>query len=791
MVSKVIRCLVLSGVALPAMTIASAAQAQATGEAGDQAERSSQFDVIVVTAQKRSQDLQDVPIAVAAIGGETIASANIQGQIDLPKVTPNLNFTSNSGFASAYIRGVGTQFGNPGLEPSVSVYFDDIYVPRAGSALFNFADVERIEVLKGPQGTLYGRNATGGAIRIITKQPTDEFEARLSGTYGSYDTFIVDGTLNVPLADTLALRVSARHDENKGYVKNLNIGGDADGNTRGQNRNTEIYLAKLKYENGPLRVTLSGDYERKKDRESVTEANLFPGGPEQIGAVLGAPDDIGQGFYTYSNDGQDILNTKAYGGALRIDYDAGPATLSSITGYRSDEANSCADIDGTGAFVQPVCGNPKTRQFTQEVQIASNEGDVINYVAGLYYLKEKSGYSFFVRAGAFGPPVDANGTRVGLISSPSDNVRVESFAPYAQVDFDISDQLALSVGGRYTYERKELRENRAYLGLIGADGFPVPGAAPLAPSPICTTTSPAPCTDPGKAVVFRNVSFKGTLSYTPNDNILLYATVARGYKSGGLNLPALTFVSTVEPEKLDDYEIGWKTEFGPVRWNGSAFYYDYTNLQIALTNQATGGTDIRNAAAAEIYGVETDVTIIPADGFELGFGGSYTKSKYKDFIGQVYYPCSQVAGLSQATAVEAAGVAGGLAQCAGQGGLGLALVDGRDLSGNALIQAPKWTGYARAQYTLETDIGSFQFSTVGNYRSVAYFDTGNLFEDKKRFLLSAKASYTTPDERYSLSVSGENLTDVQYNTIKSPQNAGGWRVAAPPRWFYVTAGVQF
>jgi iron complex outermembrane receptor protein len=268
---------------------------------------------------------------------------------------------------------------------------------------------------------------------------------------------------------------------------------------------------------------------------------------------------------------------------------------------------------------------------------------------------------------------------------------------------------------------------------------------------------------------------------------MLYATYSRGFKSGGLNLPAFAFVDTVDPEVLDDYEIGWKTQFGNIRWNGAAFYYDYKDLQISITDQTTGGTRIKNAAAAKVKGIESDITWAPSSQFEFGLGGSYLDTKYKNFIGDAYITCGNVPALDDSVSGKAAAIA----SCTGQGGLGLALVGGLDLSGRKLVNAPKWTGYARAQFTQEVDgIGKFTLGGVANYRSTAYFDSANFYDDPSRWLFSAKATWTSPDEHYFASVSGENLSNKKYNTIKSPQNLGGWRVSGAPRWVYFTVGVK-
>ena len=770
------RARILAGVACAFIVAPAFAQ-----DAAPAAEDQSNFQEIVVTAQKRAENLQDVPIAVTALAGDQLTAAGVQGQIDLPKLTPNLNFTVNSSFASAYIRGVGTQFGNPGLESSVSVYLDDVYVPRASAALFGFGDVERIEVLKGPQGTLYGRNATGGAIRIITNDPKSEFGARARVTVGSFATRTVDGMVNVPLGEGIAFRLSGRHDENKGYVKNLAPnGGSYPGMRRMQDRNEDMIMGKLVIESGDFKLKVSGDWSKKDDNESVAEANLFPGGPEQMGMALGGCGSAG--FYTLCNDGYGYITPTAWGIAVRADYDVGPATISSITAYRSEKETNCADIDGTGAPLQPVCGQPYTKQWTQELQIASNGKGPLRYVAGVYYLREHSGYPFTVI-------VDTVNNYA--LQSTGEGMRAQSLAPFAQVDWDITDQFALSGGIRYTVEDKKLLGNGSLITPYDpATGQPLAyGSQTGLGLPECTPTSaPATCYSYGKTANFKKLTWKLTASYKPVDDVMLYATWSRGFKSGGLNLPAFAFVDTVAPEVLDDYEIGWKAEFGSIRWNGAAFYYDYQDLQISITDQSTGGTRIKNAAGATIKGVESDLTWAPSRQFELGVGGALLDTKYKNFIGDAYIPCGDVPGLP----TTLSGYASAVAQCTGQGGLGLALVSGLDLSGKKLVNAPKFSGYIRAQFTQEMEgIGKFVLGGVANYRSVAYFDSANNFNDPKRLTLSAKLTWTSPDDHYTLAVSGENLSNKKFLTIKSPQNLGGWRIVGQPRWFYFSAGVNF
>jgi iron complex outermembrane recepter protein len=747
---------------------------------------------IVVTAQKRSENLQDVPIAVTAIGGGELQAANIDGQMSLPKLIPNVNFTVIASFASVYVRGVGTAFANPGLESSIPVYFDDTYVPRAASAMFSFTDVDHIEVLKGPQGTLYGRNATGGAIRIITHDPKKNFEGRVGLTYGSDNRKLGEAMINVPLGEHAALRIAGRHDENDGYVRNLFPGAKQD---RLQDRNEDMISAKLLLEpSADFTIKLSGDYMEKHDSEGHAFQNIYTGLPEQLGFLLG---NCGRTtFYTIcnnqgANDGLAIpigQNLTVYGATLRLDYDLGGATISSITSFRNHFEYNGADLDSTGSYFQHAVGRPRTKQQTQEFQIASDSSGPFRYVAGLYYLKERSGYFFSVFGTALNGAVGPGGALGG-----DGKLKVSSWAPYAQVDFDVSDQFTITAGARYTSERKTLISNFLRIGTLSTSGFPDPVAVSI-PQCITGTAAVAPATG---CVGFQGVKFseftpKLTLSYKPNDDLMVYATYAKGFKSGGLNLPAFGPVDRVDPEKLDDFEGGFKFESGNIRFNGAAFYYKYKGLQIQITDQTSGGTRVQNAASATVKGLEADLTWAPTSQFEIGTGFGFTDGKYKNFRGDAYAPCAAVPALPARDAVEAAGKAAALAGCTAGGGLGLALVGGRNLSGQRLINTPKFSSYLRAQYTQPLEgAGNVTLSGVVNTRSKSFFDPAGSFVDRSRTLLSARLGWTSENDRYTVAVFGENLGGVKYFTINSPQGTGGWQIPAAPRQVYVTAGVKF
>jgi iron complex outermembrane recepter protein len=414
--------------------------------------------------------------------------------------------------------------------------------------------------------------------------------------------------------------------------------------------------------------------------------------------------------------------------------------------------------------VQHASGRPRTKQLTQEFQITSNFDGPFNYVAGVYYLYERSAYTPFSVYGGFTTPP-------GLALDGDGTVEVKSFAPYFQFDYAFSDKWSLTTGLRYTIEEKDLVSNFVGIGVLGNNGH-VEGdfLFPIFPG--------GPASADNK-VDFEEFTPKVTLSYRPNEENMIYLTYARGFKSGGLNLPAFTpTIDAVEPEILDDIEMGWKYESNNIRFNAAAFYYDYKDLQIQITDQLSGGTRVQNAASAEILGFEGDLTWLLTDAFEVGAGVGYTDSEYQDFIGDAYIPCGLLT-----PATTPAG------QCGG--GLGLALVTG-DLSGNVLTNAPKFSGFLRAQYTATLgNMGELLFSGVLNRRSKAYFDVASLYEDEARTTLSARIAWTDPSDRFSIALSGENLTDKKYHLFNSPQGNGGWSIQAPPRRILLQGSVKF
>lgn len=752
---------------------ASWGQAAKGGKAG-MSTSAPEIEEIVVTAQKREEKLQDVPIAVTAVSGDVLESAGVQMEATLSRITPNLTVTFNANFVAPYLRGVGTNYANPGLESTVGMYLDDIYLSRASAGMMNFSDVERVEVLKGPQGTLFGRNTSAGAIRIITHDPQPELDAKAAVTYGRYNRVNVEGTVNVPITPLLSARVTYNHDQNDGFVKNIDP-------TKPQmgDRNTDILLGKLLFKpTDDISIKLAADYSEKHDLEGVGFINLYPNAPQQLAVALGGKPS--NGFYTYTGDfpnkgSENDNDLLIWGGELRADWRLPYFTLSSITGFRWNQFDGNADLDTVSIpFQHGQTSLERTEDFSQEAQIVSNNTGRYTYVGGLFYLHEHAHDIFRVFGtsirGAFGLPT--NVPNVGFypddpVSLGGDGiVDTDSVAPYGQASYTppiLSDKLTLTAGLRYTWERKELTQN---------DGF----ATGILPGGQVLTTYTQTGT---KATDFDKWTPKVTLDYTPIDSTMVYFTFSQGFKSGGYNLPAFGKADSVKPETLTAYEVGWKTELlRRVRFNGAGFYYDYKDLVVQRTDQATGGTRVENAAGAEIYGMEGDLIVKATQRLELGGGAGWLHTKFKDYIGDAYVEC--------VTNPTAGGCGPG-----GQGPLGFGILK-EDLSGNNLPNAPEFTGYLRAQYDqpLPEGYGHVVLNSLVNFTTKSYYNGENTVQESDRTLLSANITWLMKGDRYFISLLGDNLLSDRYNTMKTPQGTGGWHVPGSPMTWGIKVGAS-
>jgi iron complex outermembrane receptor protein len=735
-------CILAVLAAVPTLAMAQAGQPAPQGSA--EATSDTALGDIIVTAQKRAENLQNVPVAVTAISGDDLQARGISDVQALARLVPNVTFSDKNGEARINLRGLG--FDNlwaSSAEPRVAYHIDGAYVAQSANIFGTFFDVGRVEVNRGPQGTLFGRNAVAGTVNVVTRDPTDVLSGYLNAEVGNYSTANVGGAISGPLSDGISARIAFQTRNHSGY--DYNVTNDVDIN----NLNTQAARAKLKFDRGgPFSAVFSADYFRQRDRSGAILLGVYnpestpvlP--PETMGGIVRDGDP--------RHDFSDTLpktNRTSYGFALDAKLDIGNGfTLSSLTSYRHSKFFYQTDIDLSNLAWIFAQNSIKAKQVTEEVRL-NKDFDRGNLVLGVYFFSEN--YQADVRDPAdaiiFGAPA-GGGLLEGI--SLGGHVRTRAIAGFGQFTYELTDTTKLTVGARYGWERK--RKTGEYIVFNFVD--------PYDPQNDFVNTGPGSSGE----VTFRNFSPRVTIEQQLGDNQLIYATFAKGYKTGGFNLgqPQPSYA----PENLTDYEVGFKLDLldRKLRLNGSAFYYNYKDLQVTRTNNAN--SVIMNAARAKIYGAELEMKAVLAPGLEIDAAGALLKTKFTSF--DTEDPSRPQLGLL-------------------------------DLAGNRLPSAPKYTFTYGAQYSFETDIGQITLRGDGRTTSDVYFDQFNVRSNSERAktILDASISWKDNDDRFSAALFVRNLTDTLskngsfvYGGFVGYPLAGNYD---PPRTYGARLGVNF
>ena len=718
---------------------------------------------IVVTAQKREENLQDVPISVAAFSDGMLDARGITDPKDLGQITPGLTFSQAVGFSLIYLRGVGSDAFLLG-DPSVAYYVDNIYFPFAQGLAQQFGALDRIEVLKGPQGTLFGRNAVGGAINVITRAPDlDEASVSLQSSYGDYNQWYNRAHVNIPLTETLAMSVSALYNSEDFHQQ---------GEVGGEKFDPEIVAraARVKVRWRPideLDITVSGLRYRQHGAGTLFQLNAEP---SPLATALGVEPQTGYDGALSDPIYQTIDNRVVYGDAkwttplfdVRVlgsnqrietgadyDYDGSPRALVGFEG-----PCLCSDIESA------------------ELQILSNDGtwgsDRFQWILGGYYFHSKAGYEGGLRNKV--AAVDAlTSTLLGLLPDggvppailtlvPDGNLvafgrlATLSSAAFGQATYSFTDWLSLTLGARYQEERRGIIE--AYNAAEQADGTTVP-VFPVNPASNLlhdTTTSFNP---------------KASLEFRVLDDTLLYVTYQEAIKSATFNpLKIAQAVDYVKPEETTAYEVGVKTSFldGLATVSAAAFQYDIHNLQVQFVSLINGGVvTFENARRAKVKGVDFDATvqILPStfDDLVLAFGGAYIHGRYTDY--------RNGSGFNETT--------------------GIFSVD-NDFSGNDIVRSPEWSGSATLSKTWTVPGGTLEVAGDVYLNSGYYYTAQNTdkAEQPSYEVFGAHASYLYDPWGLRVTVFGKNLADEFYTTGVLQQDFGTNVSLAPP----ITAGVR-
>ncbi len=712
---------------------------------------------IVVTAERRETNLQDTPIAITAVTAEGLRAQGVQVINDLAATVPNLTSTTGpqgSADANFFVRGVGQFDFIVTNDPGIGVYVDGVYLGRTVGAMLDSGDINRVEVLRGPQGTLFGRNTLGGAVSITSKAPrTDAFGFEGRATYGSRNRIEIEAGIDAPLGGDNGLRVYGFYRKQDGFARRAFDGLDFG---RPDRHGIKARLRLAPADN--VTIDLAADYslDTSNPAPSVLRAIApLPFFPPAAAADIQNPAN----FYRVFSSNSPNARNRVYGFSGTISLDLGGATLKSITAYRNLDGFSTSDPDGTR--FRPYDQNTDTdqNQFSQELQLSGKAlDDRLDYLVGGYFMRERAVQELRL---CFAPISNSTAVPFGPCNTwtQGNNQLTKSYAIFGQARFNATEALSITLGGRYTWDDKSIVSNQFFdfradavgPGAVFGFGFPPALLGQRIVTPIVTNL-PA-------ARSFRQFTPKVGVEYQA-DNLLLFASYTKGFRSGGFNgrliAPQAT-VPTYNPDTNDAFEAGFKSDFADrrVRLNGTIFYQKYKGIQQTISDPAVQFR-VANAGDAELYGFELELNALPAEGLRLDASVGYTNSKF------VNVPASV-----------------------------------GPINGNRLPFSPEWTLALGAQYRIAV-AGDWSVTPRVDFRYQArtFFSPFNLpFEQQDGYgLLDARITLANRGDRFTLAAYGKNLTDKQYYTFGQNALAAqgvAYTYLGRPREFGVTAGFAF
>ncbi|WP_066798821.1 TonB-dependent receptor [Sphingomonas soli] len=738
--SPSVRTALFAGAAFAGLVAAPAFAQDSTPAAPSQTEEATEYDGdIVVTARRREERLLDVPGAVTAISGAKLEAQGAIDVTDISNLAPNVTFENSRGTNStltAFIRGVGQQDPVPGFEAGVGIYLDDIYLNRPQAAVLDIYEVERIEVLRGPQGTLYGRNTIGGALKYVTKALPDQLTVSARGTYGSYNQ--LDGVLTVsgPVGAGFKFGGSVARLTRDGFGKNLHNGLE--------NYNKDVWATRgtLEFESPDNRMSIrvAGDYSWDKSNPRNGH-RLFPSMLTNA-PVLSNVFDTRAGL---NNPKQDVQ-----GGGLAMTARAELSdniTIKSISAWRKDRSYAPIDFDSLPSVDVDVPAVYRNEQISQEFQLAYSS-EKLNGILGFYYLDAEASTAFDVILGTTGAALSLP----GFNAYTAGRVKTQTPSIYGDFTYDLTPQFSISVGGRYTWDKRDAWVYKA--SKLGGTSPEFGGTA---------TVLGAPSTNFNGKANFQKFTPRASLSFKPSPDHTLYASYSKGFKGGGFDprgsaniapetngTPGIQYDEIYnfigfDPETVDSYEIGWKGSLFDRSLNFAinGFYAKYNNVQIPGSVGVDANKDgifesfagvTTNAARADFKGIEAEFNARlardyagPGSAFTLDGSLGYIDARYKEFY-----------------------------------------VNGVNVAGQRHIQnTPEWTLSGTLGTYLPVGDGRLNVSTSVSYRSKTYqFETAIPWLDQDGYALwDANLTYSFgEDGRYTIGVHGKNLANQRYIT---------------------------
>jgi iron complex outermembrane receptor protein len=748
-----------------------------------------QLEEVIVTAERRSTSIQDVPLSVAAIGGDDVRVGKITDLNDVAFKVPGVTFNEfNVGEPRIYIRGIGNSSDSAASDQAVGFFFDEVYIGRTGGVGFDLFDLERIEILRGPQGTLYGKNTNGGAINIVTKRPSQDNEVRLSASAGNYDMTEFQGMINGGLTDSISAKLVGQYQQRDGYGDNVITDGEIA--TLGDLSNSRLIGNSIGASGGgdelddadkrsirgqvlfeltdSMNLLLGADYSKDKTNGTCRHLKNLDEALQGLGTfwALGMSDQYMSDDRNCASQFNTDQKRKIEGTMARFEWDMGWADLLSISAYRKSDYNFVDDLTGIplldlaapsppgvplppGSFTPPEnvidAVDENASQFSQEFRLTGDYNNV-DWVAGAFYMEEDvnrkeeyyTQYNSLLQ-GAFGLAA------IGDVLFTQDN-NTESLAFYGQADWHVTEQWTLTYGVRWSEDKKKITQNAIDLLDTSSGATGVPLILPEFDAPVKADDS------------WSDTTNKVSIAYSPTDDLMFYVTYSEGFKSGAFpsqaNLPSVAATS-VDPENVTNYEGGMKSSWwnNRIQFNVSYYDMDYDDLQVFELSSRL--LLVLTNAQAETKGVDLDFNILLMDNLMVSTSYNYSDATYTDFTD----------------------------------------VNGNDVSGNDMVYAPDGAFTIDVDYRIDMEsAGKFDMNVTYNWKDDYYTSVSNAEKTRQKAIgmLGASVRWSDSEDSWFASIWGKNLRDEQQiaSRIVDPTAITSESYMAP-RTYGVTIGKVF
>lgn len=693
-------------------------------------EESNGIEEITVTAQRRTENVQNVPVSVSSVTAAALEKATITDVQDIAVSLPAVTLTNTNGYLTSSIRGVGGNSVGPGVENQVALYIDDVYYGSPAGSLLSLNNMQQIDVLKGPQGTLFGRNATGGVIQITTRDPGNELTGEVKASYGDYNNTFGSAYLGgAIIPDVLKADIAIEgHHQGNGWGTNIYNGDQV------YNIDYE-YAWRSKVLFDPIegtRFTLIVDY--TNTRNTLETLLLTPGRISGFNPAAGLTPDRG---YNADFNGPDLHQGWGAGVSLKFEQELGPIELVNIAAYRRSLYNFDFDYDVSPANIENIYARQKDRQFSEEFRLQSASPGKFKWVVGAFYFDARAGWNNFL----------LQSFPAGLNITVRNFQTTSSTAGFGQAAYEFLPDTNLTVGARYTSETKAAVDGSTTLGVVGPGDGPQIATRPAADAELHATKS----------------TYRVSLDHRFNDQLMAYVSYNTGFKSGGFNTGG-PGTAPYLPETLDAAEVGIKTDFldKRIRIDVSAFHYKYNNIQV---QQLAGGAIATiNGAGAKLYGIDSDIIVAVTNNFRITSGLGWNHPDFTSFPNCPFVP-------------PQGGVPSIPADCAG----------------HRIPLASDFTGNIAGDLTVPLPMGSLDLNANLYYNSGFFFTPDNNTEQGAYAQVSASGTWTAPDGRLSVGAWGKNLTDKRVATYESVNTGNGTfnLTYQAPRMYGLTVGYKF